>query len=269
MAVHEMKSREARLMMGEMEKGANGGVARDGWTAARFEPKWISCRNERNFQVMMDILEKGAGEGRFGLVYGPAGRGKSRTTLRYAAHNRCVHLLVRSTWRGSELGILQALCYELGMAKPPARKESCFIEITDRLIADPRPIFLDEMEKIPRHLDLVREISEITSVPFILIGEMELETVIKRNRRCWSRTFQAIHFEPVAVPEIINYGRDTAGLELSQDAATLINKSAGGEDWRVVKRVLFDLIEIANMNKTRAVTRDMAKTAVKMGLVGR
>jgi hypothetical protein len=180
-----------------------------------------------------------------------------------------VHLLVRSTWRGSELGLLQALCYELGHAKPPARKEGCFIDICDRLVANPRPIFLDEMEKIPKHLDLVREISEITATPIILIGELELETVMKRNRRVWSRTFQAIHFEPVAASDIINYMRQTAGLELQPDAAVLLNKSPGGEDWRVVRRATFDLIEIANINKTRTVTKDMAKTAVKVGLKGR
>lgn len=245
--------------------GGNGGE----WSAAKFEPTWINCANERNFTVMMDVLEKGAGEGRFGMVCGPAGRGKSRTTLRYSAHNGCVHLLVRSTWRGSELGLLQALCFELGREKPPARKEACFIEICDRLIAHPRAIFLDEIEKIPKHLDLVREISEITAVPVILIGEMELETVMKRNRRVWSRTFQAIHFEPVQASDIINYLRQAAGLDIAMDAAVILNKSAGGEDWRVVRRATFDLIELANIHKNRTITKDMVRTAVKMGLKGR
>lgn len=247
---------------------ANGVNGNGGWTPAKFEPKWINTPNERNFHVMMDVLEKGEGEGRFGMVYGPAGRGKSRTTLRYSAHNGGVHLLVRSTWRGSELGLLQALCYELGREKPPSRKDACFQEICDRLVASPRPIFLDEMEKIPRHLDLVREISEITAVPVIFIGELELETVMKRNRRVWSRTFQALRFGPVAAADIINYCRETAGLEVTSEAAVLLNKSSGGEDWRIVRRATFDLIEIANANKTRTVTRDMVKTAIKMGLTG-
>lgn len=253
--------------MAEVENGND--LEGSKWTPAKFEPKWIYSPNERNFLVMMDVLEKGAGEGRFGMVYGPAGRGKSRTTLRYAAHNDCVHLLVRSTWRGSELGLLQALCFELGREKPPSRKEPCFIEICDRLIANPRAIFLDEMEKIPKHLDLVREISEITAVPFILVGELELETVMKRNRRVWSRTFQAIQFGPVAAADIINYCRETAGMELSAEAAVILNRSPGGEDWRVIRRATFDLIEIANINKTRTVTKDMVKTAVKVGLKGR
>src|SRR5574343_135902 len=98
-----------------------------------FTPKWIGTRNENNFLDALDVLEKGAGEGRFCVVSGDAGRGKTRTTHRYAAKNGCVHLLMRSTWKTSELGLLQALCAELGMTKPPYRKDGAFMEAAERL----------------------------------------------------------------------------------------------------------------------------------------
>lgn len=240
----------------------------NGQAEAKYTPKWVPTANERNFTVALEVLEKGAGEGRFCVVSGDAGRGKTRTTHRYASHNNCVHLLMRSTWKTSELGLLQALCRELGVLRPPARKDAAFIEVADRLIADQRPVFLDEMEKLPQHLNLVRELSEITACPFILIGEPEIETVMQRNKRVWSRTFQRVKFDPVSGSDIILYGKETSGLEIAPEAAGVINKAPGGGDWRVVKRTIIDLVEIANMNRTRTVNRDMAKTAIKMGLNG-
>lgn len=231
-----------------------------------FTPRWIVTRNENNFLDALDVLEKGAGEGRFCVVSGDAGRGKTRTTQRYAAKNGCVHMLVRSTWRTSELGLLQALCTELGTTKPPSRKDWAFTEAAERLIEDPKPVFLDEMEKLPQHLNLVRELSEITACPFVLIGEPELVSVMTRNKRVWSRTFQMVRFEPVETTEIITYGKETCGLEILPDAATLINRSPGGGDWRVIKRTMLNLVHVANHNGTVQVTKDMAKTALKMGL---
>lgn len=234
---------------------------------ARFDgSKWIVSKNERNLCVMMDVLEKGAGEGRFGLVYGEAGRGKTRTTHRYASHNRNIHLLMRSTWKTSELGLLQALCRELGVPNPPARKDPAFTQVVDRLLDSPRVVFLDEMEKLPRHLDLVRELAELTGVSFVLIGENELVSVMQRNKRVWSRTYQMLHFDPVSGSDIVLFAREAAGLEIDPDALAEIKKAPGGGDWRVVRRTMMDLIEMANIAKTRTVNREMAMAAMRMGL---
>lgn len=249
-----------------MSEGSAPETGGKGYRPARFDgSKWVNSRNDRNLSVMMEVLEKGAGEGRFGLVYGEAGRGKTRTTHRYASHNRNIHILMRSTWKTSELGLLQALCRELGVPRPPARKDQAFTEVVDRLIEWPRPVFLDEMEKLPRHLDLVRELAELTRAAFVLIGEDELLPVMQRNKRVWSRVFQKLHFEPVSGSDIMVYGRDACGLEIDPEAAAAIAKAPGGGDWRVVRRTLMDLVEMANIAKTRSVNRDMAVEAMRLG----
>jgi hypothetical protein len=239
-----------------------------GWTPAKFEHKRVACQNQENFLAMMEMLELGAGEGRFGLIYGPAGRGKSRTTAAWAANTGSVHLLMLPIWSTSELGFLQALCRELGVMQAPATKNACFTEAVDRLVGQPKPVFLDEMDMTPRHLNLVRALAELTGAAFMLIGEAELPAVMSQNKRVWSRVFQVLRFEPVGARDIITYGREAAGLEMEVTAAAELNKSEGGEDWRVIKRTMIDLVGLANAKRTRQVTVEMVCQVLKMGFRG-
>lgn len=243
-------------------------ATKDGWTPLRFEHKRVACQNQENFLAMMEMLELGAGEGRFGLIYSPAGWGKSRTTAAWAANNGSVHLLMLPIWATSELGFLQALCRELGVMQAPATKNACFEEALERLVGSPKPVFLDEMDLTPRHLNLVRALAELTGAAFVLIGEAELPAIMSQNKRVWSRVFQVLKFQPVGARDIITYGREAAGLEVEVTAAAEFNKSEGGEDWRVVKRTMIDLVGLANARRTRQVTVEMVRQAVKMGFRG-
>jgi DNA transposition AAA+ family ATPase len=238
------------------------------WTPLKFEHKRVACQNQDNFLAMMEILELGQDEGRFGLVYGPAGRGKSRTTAAWAANNGSVHLLMLPIWNASELGFLQALCRELGLKAIPLTKNDCFAKAVDLLVAQPRPVFLDEMDLAPRHLNLVRVLAELTGAAFVLIGENELPAIMSQNKRVWSRVFQVMNFEPAAPRDIITYGREAAGLEVEAASAAELNRSPGGEDWRVIKRTMIDVVGLCNAKKTRIVTAEIMRQAIKMGFRG-
>jgi len=241
---------------------------KDGWTPAKFEHKRVACQNQENFLAMMEILELGAGEGRLGAIISPAGYGKSRTTAAWAANNGSVHLLMLPIWATSELGFLQALCRELGVLQPPATKNGCFAEALERLVGQPNPVFLDEMDMTPRHLNLVRALAELTGAAIVLIGEEELTALLSQNKRVWSRVFQTMRFAPVSAKDIITYGREAAGLEVSPDGAVALQSAPGGGDWRVIKRSMIDLVGLANAKRTRQVTVEMVRQAVKMGFRG-
>lgn len=238
-------------------------------TKLRLKPTFVKTKNVRNFEAMMDGLALGDGEGRLAMIFGQAGRGKTRTTQWWAANNGAVYMRITSIMRGSELEFLRALCKELGDLTPPARKGACFTEIIDILIDRPRPVFCDELEKLPgSFLDLVRDISDLAMVPFVLVGEEELVAYMRRNRRVWSRTFQQMEFQPIGVADIIGYAKEAAGLVLSPEVAGVLHHASAG-DFRLVKRDLLSLMQIAQGKGTQDVTREMAHTAVKSGLTGR
>lgn len=234
----------------------------------QFKPTFVKTKNVRNFEVMMDALALGAGEGRLGLVYGRAGRGKTRTSQWYTAHNGCVYLRMATVWHSSELYFLKALCREVGILTPPARKGPCYDAVVDILAADPRPVFLDEPEKMTRRfLDVVRDISDESAAPFVLIGEEELVSYMKLNRRIWSRTFQQIEFQPIGNADIVSYASQATGLKLTPETAGIFHGASGG-DFRLVRRDIISLVQIASAKQTSEITVEMAKMAVKAGLKG-
>jgi len=225
-------------------------------------------KNVRNFSVMMDGLALGRGEGRLGMVYGRAGRGKTRTSQWWHAHHGGVFLRMQTIWRTSELEFLRALCRELGILSAPGRKGPAFMAIVDTLIADPKPVFLDEVEKLPRYfLDVIRDLSDLSTSPVILIGEEELVSYMKMNRRVWSRTYQSLEFLPISKPDIVAYIRLSAGLSVDSRVATVFYDASGG-DFRIVRRGLLALAQIADAKQTDQVTADMAHVAIKTGLRG-
>lgn len=233
----------------------------------RFKPTFVMTKNVRSFQTMMDGLDLAEGEGRLGLVYGRAGRGKTRTAQWYAANNGCVYLRVPTIW--SELDFLQGLARELGVISPRHRRGLCFAEIVDRLAKNPRPVFIDEIEKLSRRfLDLIRDISDVAAAPLVLVGEEELVTVMRANRRVWSRTYQQVEFAGIGVADVIGFITEASGLEVTMDAAKALHANSGG-DFRLVRRDLLTLIQYANARASREIDADMAKIAIKSGLSGK
>ncbi len=217
----------------------------------------------------MDGLALNEGEGCFGMVYSRAGRGKTRTSQWYSAHQGCVYLRILKIWRNGELEFLKALCNALDIPSVPSRTGPAFASIIGNLAENPRPVFLDEMEKMPQTLlDVVRDIADGAGVPVVLIGEEELVSYMEKNRRVWSRTFQQLEFRPIEIADIILYGADSVSLKLSIPVASILHKASEG-DFRLVKRALIGLAQAANANQTRTITEKMAGIVVKSGLIGR
>lgn len=235
----------------------------------RFFPKFVNVKNVRNFQAMVDALMLSSGEGRLAAVIGPAGRGKTRTAQWYAANNRCAFIRCLSIWRGSELGFLQTMCRELGVKKIPYRKDPAFIAVMDALNAQGgRPVFIEEIEKLPRlHLELVRDLSDLSAAPFVLIGEDELQSHMQQVTRIWNRTFQMLEFEALGLGDVVMFARESSGIDLPADVAELLHREAGG-CFRVIKRDLVALCNIMNARGKADPDLEMAKVAIKQSLRG-
>lgn len=235
----------------------------------RVLPRFVKTKNVRNFQAMLDTLMLSAGEGRFAAVVGPAGRGKTRTAQWYAANNGCVFLRCLSIWRHSELGFLQALCRELGINNPPHRKDPAFLAVMDALNKqEGRPVFIEEIEKLPRlHLETVRDLADLSTAPFVLIGEEELKTHLRQVGRMWNRTFQLMEFEPVGVSDVLAFAGEAAGIQMPEEVAEVLHQGANG-CFRVMKRDTISLVNIMNAKRATVPTVEMAKVAVKQSLRG-
>ncbi|MDH5525547.1 MAG: ATP-binding protein, partial [Desulfobulbaceae bacterium] len=163
---------------------------------------------------------------------------------------------------------LRKLCRELGCVVPPKRKGPAFEEAVELLISRQLPVFIDEIEKLPTlFLDLVRDLSDLSATPFVLVGEEELVTVMKRNRRVWSRTYQHVEFKPIDVGDVLIYTKQATGLNLDPKVASIFHQSSDG-DFRIVRRDILALVQYANAKGTTEISQDMAKAATRAGLHG-
>lgn len=235
----------------------------------KLNPSFVKTRNVRNFEVLMDTLALAEGEGRFGLIYGQAGRGKTRTSQWYAAQQGSVYMRVLAIWNTSERDFLRALATELGVLTPPWTKSAAFKVVLDKLVASPRPIILDEMEKMPpKFLGFIRDLTDLSGSPVIFVGEVDLLDYLRAERRVWSRVFQAVEFEPISASDIVFYGAEVAGLRFDKAAAALAAKDSGG-DFRLVRRLVVSLAQMAKGKGASEVNAEMVSIAAKQSLSGR
>lgn len=232
----------------------------------QIKPVFVKTDNVVGFEDLMDGLTMLSGEGRLGLVYGRAGRGKTRTAQAWHANNKnSIFLRCLNIWRSSELGFLQNLCFELGVIDIPGRKNAAFMAALDVLNPD-TVIMIEEIEKLPyMFLELIRDFADLKGCAVVLIGEEELLSLMRRNRRIWSRTFRQMEFKPIGPSDIINYAFQAAGMKISADVAGSLYRSSEG-DFRIIKRNLSNLADICNINDTAEPDVKMADVAIKRAL---
>lgn len=201
-------------------------------------------------------------------VDGDAGRGKTIAATVKAAREDDVFLRVLAIDGKSGLDILQRTCRELGVIAPPGRRTRCFSEIVDRLRGTDRTVYLDEAQRLgPSLLDLVLDLSDQTGCVFVLIGEPELRGLMQMNKRCWSRCYQHVEFEPLSMADVIIYTREAAGLNLSADVAAIFHRASNG-DFRLLKRSVYAAIQLANSRQTIEIDAELAQIAAGVSLTG-
>lgn len=241
-------------------------------TNIKFTPTFVQTKNVRAFDTMMQGLligrgSLGEGDERLGCVFGRAGRGKTRTVQTWAAKNTCVYIETISVW--SELDFLQKLCRELGIRQIPSRRGRCFDLIIEKMTMSGMPLFIDEIERFgQKFLEIIRDLVKITGGVVVLIGEEELPHLMKQNRRIWSRTYQAMEFEPVSQSDVLAYVSQCTGLAMSKEATEVMHKASGG-DLRIVRRDTINLAHAAaSLRRTGEVDGELARIACKQGLQG-
>jgi len=239
-------------------------------------PAFIETRNVGRARTLMRALALTPGKPRFGAIYGRAGAGKTFWATAHVATQAEVspYLKCQWVWAQSELEFVRALARAGGVKDPPYRKVGCFQAILDFMTARPHlPLFVDDFhrfERSPGHLEILRDLTEFSGAPIVLIGEEPLEGMLQAHRQVWSRTYQALEFGPNQPADIVILAREAAGLDLSLEAAAELHQWAGG-DFRPLDSALAACLQKARSKAAdqTAVTLEDVKAVLKTLLAPR
>lgn len=163
------------------------------------------------------------------VVAGEAGLGKSRTGLWWALQQGAV--ITRVSPLASPAWVLRDLVRELGDT-PKRSAEQLKLQACGLLVAQPRPIVVDEVEHALDRgalaLDALREISDLCEVPLILIGREATAEKLRRHRQIWRRIGAVAQFQPVSLADVRAAADELAEVAVGDDVVAAIHAACEG-----------------------------------------
>jgi DNA transposition AAA+ family ATPase len=144
------------------------------------------------------LLNRHANLPGIGVIYGPAGYGKSTAMLAVANQTRAYYIQMRSAW--SRRTLLEKILIEMGL---PAKGTIAQMldAVCRQLAASRRPLMIDEFDfclTTDKMVELVRDIYEASQSPIIVAGEELLPRKLERWERFHSRVLSWVPAQPVS-----------------------------------------------------------------------
>lgn len=224
----------------------------------------VETESMTRFNLTADTaLEAGRMLSGFVLVYGKAGRGKSVAADRYYYERGGAYVRVWQNW--SQSAFLQHLLFEVrgkNMDMPRHNGNRCKELIVDILENDPKPLFIDEADRLSiDRIEDLRDIFEMTGVPIVLIGEEGIWGLLRERRRIMSRVVYEVEFTPISPAEASIFLKQAANLNCSPEICKKITTQADG-DFRVVRNIALQLEKVAKASEKFDVDAAMLETAL-------
>lgn len=177
-----------------------------------------------------------------GVVYGPAGWGKTFATNAIAIESRAYYVQMRSAWRTKTM--LEKILYEMGVKHGRETNAGLLDIVCEQLSTSRRPLIIDEFDycvKSDALVELTRDIYEGSQGSILLVGEELLPKKLEQWERFHSRVLTWAPAQAVSVGDARKlspiYAPDIA---ISDDVLIhLVDLSKGS-----VRRVCVNLVTI-------------------------
>jgi len=168
--------------------------------------------------------------------FSPSGWGKSKSAV-YAAHTYRAAYVECGQFTTAR-SLLIAILMELGEAKPRGSVEDMKNRAIMIMASDPRrPLIVDEAHFVAskRFVDVLRELSDKSGAPVILIGEETLPAALETFERVHNRVLEWLPAEPCDEGDFAQLAAVRCkGIRIAPDLAAAILKVTRGNTRRVV-----------------------------------
>ncbi len=203
------------------------------------KPVFVKTSNYRRFTTALSRLDdRGAVEACMVVVDGKPGLGKTATMTHWASQTDCVYLRAQKGWDYS--WFMQELLNELSVTNPPRGRRDRFrliLEILgDRAVdaaVEGRPfgLMIDEADLVsnkPEVMEAIRGISDIKSLPTILVGMGKLRDNLRRFPQIESRAPNKVEFLPATLEDAQALVAGLCEVPVAEDLVALVHRLSKG-----------------------------------------
>ncbi len=198
------------------------------------------------------ILNRPAGQPGIAVVHGAAGFGKTTAVLWLANEVNGLNLEASPLW--TPRWMLSDIIRELG-AQPPYLTQMRYEFIVHRLREEPRPIFIDEADRIARSevlVETLRTIHDRTAAPIILVGMDQFKRRAAMRPQLARRIVKEVEFKPATLEDARLLARELCEIEMHDDLVAELHRRSHGSVG-LLRNMLADAESAAKRNGTKIV----------------
>lgn len=137
----------------------------------------------------------------WGVFSGESGRGKTSAAAHVALTTGAIYIECGSTWATQAL--VDAIAHELNMGPIKGSVSIKVRRIIELLVDDPRPMVIDEADHLVKKsmIDVIREITDKSKSPVVLIGEQNLPQKLMAFERAHNRVLEWVETAPCTLTD--------------------------------------------------------------------
>lgn len=211
------------------------------------KPVFVETKNYHRFMEGMDALDaRGSAECRLVVVDGLPGLGKTTILHRWAATEDCVYLRAKADW--SPYWMMGELLTELRVTTPhghEARFRACLAALGQRLqtaevTGAQFAVVIDEADYVSvkgKLVDAVRDLTDLSRVPFILVGMGRIRDSLTRFPQTASRISRYVRFEPADLEGVSSFMDSKCDIKVAPDLAAFVHRATGGFNREILEAI--------------------------------
>ena len=185
---------------------------------------------------MKKLQERDPHTPNFGVMYGRSGEGKSYASIHAQNRTRAIRVEIGESWNRKTF--VRAILLECGVGDPRGATADMVREAVG-ILGDQRdrPLIIDEADKLVDKglIEIVREISEASQVPVLLIGEEQLPQKLARFERVHNRVLDWYGAEPATARDCrLLANIFLAGIEITDELLDTVRLKGEGRARRIV-----------------------------------
>jgi len=208
---------------------------------------------ERATSLVTSLIERDKGIPGLALIFGPPGLGKSRFGIWLA--DRIGAIFVRALATATLRSFLQDLVFELGV-QPMFRASDLYRQARQALSENPRLVIVDEIDRLAaswQAIEMLRDLSDETGIPILMIGMEESERKLVRYRHLFYRMKSHImRFTPLSEADVRGFVDQVCEVQLEDSAIAEIHKITGGRIGDIIAE-LYKAERIARANDLKTI----------------